>query len=277
MSVSRSVAAAQRRRAGPPEPQQINRGPATSINSSQMFSQQRQQQQGGGGGGGSNNYAQKQQQQQQQQQQQGLVDQKMTIPQAITLITLRLGRIESQLLSLQNGQSGDGYSFAGSLGDNGENENMALVDKTLIQSIVARLESLEKRSQTAPQTNQAPGSSMEITTLKQQTEVLKNAIITNKNETKELKANVEVIRSSVDELHRLHAEVQQLSLDNNQKLLTLSLLVPSDVDCDFENSLVSANIASSLEENNLSTGDLNEQQDTNTDPAVVVATEEASQ
>ena len=45
MSTSRSVAAAQRRRAGPPEPQQQARGPNTSINSSQVFSPNQQQQQ----------------------------------------------------------------------------------------------------------------------------------------------------------------------------------------------------------------------------------------
>ena len=37
MSANRSVQAAQRRRAGPPEPATPGRGPQPSINSSQMF------------------------------------------------------------------------------------------------------------------------------------------------------------------------------------------------------------------------------------------------
>ena len=45
MSANRSVQAAQRRRAGGPEPAAPGRGPQPSINSSQMFSGQGQQQQ----------------------------------------------------------------------------------------------------------------------------------------------------------------------------------------------------------------------------------------
>ena len=67
MSGNRSVQAAQRRRAGPPEPQYQNRGPTTSINSAQTFNNSEPL---------------------------PIVPQhtKMSIHQAITLITLRLGK-----------------------------------------------------------------------------------------------------------------------------------------------------------------------------------------
>ena len=48
MSQNRAVQAAQRRRAGGPEPAAPGRGPQPSINSSQLFSQGQQGQQGQG-------------------------------------------------------------------------------------------------------------------------------------------------------------------------------------------------------------------------------------
>ena len=50
MSANRSVQAAQRRRAGPPEPAAPGRGPQPSINSSQMFAAGQQQRMGPGSG-----------------------------------------------------------------------------------------------------------------------------------------------------------------------------------------------------------------------------------
>ena len=95
MSANRSVQAAQRRRAGGPEPAAPGRGPQPSINSSQMFSgqgQQQQQQQIRPGTSG--RLAGQQAQVQQQQQMQNPMQQsgesgvsKITIAQAITLTT----------------------------------------------------------------------------------------------------------------------------------------------------------------------------------------------
>jgi len=111
MSANRSVQAAQRRRAGPTnsEPGIPGRTPQPSINSAQMFANQQR------GGQGPNipngrlagqQAAMQQKQMQQQSYQQGeeqKIDKlssvnKMTIAQAITLITLRLGAVESKLI-----------------------------------------------------------------------------------------------------------------------------------------------------------------------------------
>ena len=111
MSANRAVQAAQRRRAGGPEPTAPGRGPQPSINSSQLFSQgQGQQGQGqirpGTNGRLAGQQAQLQQQQMQQQlkqqmsepRDQGLASvNRMTLAQAITLITLRLGKVETHL------------------------------------------------------------------------------------------------------------------------------------------------------------------------------------
>jgi len=115
MSVNRSVQAAQRRRAGPTNAPEPPRGPATSINSAQMFASQARAGNGPNIPQGrlaaqqaSRNYAQppqmqSQMQSQQMQQSQDNAFSKMTIAQAITLITLRLGKVEQSLIDMECG------------------------------------------------------------------------------------------------------------------------------------------------------------------------------
>jgi hypothetical protein len=108
MSSSRSVAAAQRRRAGPTV-ETPTRGPNTSIGSSQVFNQNQQQQ--GMRPGTTGRLAGQQAAVSQQQYLQGNQNQssepsgglnplKMSIPQAITLVSLRLGKLENQIQNL---------------------------------------------------------------------------------------------------------------------------------------------------------------------------------
>ena len=137
MSANRSVQAAQRRRAGPPE---AGRGPQPSINSAQMFAKQGSNQNVASGRlqGAVQKQVQPQVQpqvKQQPQQPEKLSNvSKMTIPQAITLITLRLGAIESKLLNMP-----EAYNV-----NNGESG----INTEMFQVVMARLESLEKRSGT---------------------------------------------------------------------------------------------------------------------------------
>jgi len=172
MSASRSVAAAQRRRAGPPEPQQQVRGPNTSINSSQVFSpnQQQQQQQIRPGTSGrlagqqaalqQQQFQQAQGQGQTQKQGQGQPGSKMSVAQAITLITLRLGRVEQQL------QHYDPSSNTLS------NEN---VDSSLIDSILQRLYTLEQQDPNIYNDNQ------DLSNIKKQIETIKGNFIEIRN------------------------------------------------------------------------------------------------
>ena len=226
MSANRSVLAAQRRRAGPTnsEPAIPGRGPQPSINSSQMFANQGKQMPGV-----------KQQQSSQQQQQQtkeGLSSvSKMTIPQAITLITLRLGSVESKIMNLQESGSlglGNNMQMEGQ-------ENMVLIDKNVIQSITSRLESLEKRSSAS--SGSVSGS--EVNLLKQQVETVKQAVIKSNSVTanlakdnKDLKTQVEYLKNELIETKELLHALQNLTMDNSNKILAFSSIYNPDGSAD---------------------------------------------
>ena len=137
MSSSRSIAAARNRRSGDtsqqPQQQQVNR-PGTSIASQAALQ-----------GGGNNRRLQSQQTQQPlQQQQQAQPSQparvRLSISDAIGLITLRLGRVE-QILIDQEGAALNGGSL--SIPDGTQ-----LVDKSVFNSIINRLEAAETKGKT---------------------------------------------------------------------------------------------------------------------------------
>ena len=197
MSASRSVAAAQRRRAGPPEVQ-APRGPNTSINSSQAFiSQQPDMRPGTTGRLAGQQAAINQKQQMQAQAQQSEISNgqpKMTIPKAITLITLRLGRLEGQMQNLD----------ASSLGQYNENGDLQQPDNVVITNILQRLDALEQKSN-------------DIATCKQQLDVFKPALVTIKNasignakEVKFLKENLEQMKTELSLTKSLVSELQGL-------------------------------------------------------------------
>ena len=246
MSANRSVQAAQRRRAGGPEPAAPGRGPQPSISSSQMFTGQPQHPANGRIAGQQANLQQQQMQQQRQQQmqQQGGADSgisKISIAQAITLITLRLGKAELQLYELahQVAEGGVGQGF--SSGAEGA-EDMVLIDQNVIDSIMSRLESLEKRSTT---NSVGGGSSTEVTLLKQQFEAIKPSIAQNTKTTtaltkeqKEHKLVVDALKSELAETKELLAALQAMSMDNSQKIFDImsgeQLLTDGNVEEDLE-------------------------------------------
>ena len=230
MSANRSVQAAQRRRVGPQDGGMPVRGPQPSINSAQMFANQARPGQGpsipsGRLAGQQAAMQQKQMQQQSQQQSQQKTDgvagvSKMTIAQAITLITLRLGAVETKIMELEHESPSHGMSFDGQ-------ENMVLIDKNVIQSITSRLESLEKRSSTGSATGSASGP--EVTLLKQQFETVKQAVVQTKGATvtivkdnKELKIQVDSLKKELTETRELLSALQNLTMDNSQKIMELS-------------------------------------------------------
>jgi hypothetical protein len=227
MSANRSVQAAQRRRAGPPEPAAPGRGPQPSINSSQMFAAGQQQQRMGPGSGQVSGrlagqqaaLSQKQMMEQQQQQQpapSGLSGiNKMTLAQAITLITLRLGKVESQLLN------GPPSSFTSE--EDGDN---IIVDKQVIQSLISRIDALEKKSATT--SIGAPGSNQDIALLKQQFETIKPIVVQSKNTGAALKQQIESLKTELAETKELIAALQNLTMDNSTKILALNSVFTQD-------------------------------------------------
>jgi hypothetical protein len=221
MSVNRSVQAAQRRRAGPTNVPEPPRGPATSINSAQMFANQARPGSGPNIPQGrlaaqqvSRNYAQppmQPQQMQAQQMQQGQVQDngfsKMTIAQAITLITLRLGKVEQSLIDIECGVTPHSFS-----------ESSGSLDKDTLNTIISRIESLERR----PASNSVP----EVNALKHQLEAIKPTIAQSKTSTvslakenKELKDQVNALKNELSELKetlfgRIDALEMSLTMDD---------------------------------------------------------------
>jgi hypothetical protein len=237
MSQNRAVQAAQRRRAGGPEPAAPGRGPQPSINSSQLFSQGQQQQQQGQGqmrpgtnGRLAGQQAQLQQQQMQQQMKQQMSEprdqglasvNRMTLAQAITLITLRLGKVETHLQEHENSQmSGSG------------------LDSGIIDVIMSRLDALESQG---PSQSQSPvtnsnvnaSSSLEVTALKQNVDVLKTAISQSKSSFVALTNEHKALKQEVESLKAELASLQGLTMENNQQLMKLSLAVDLDGDADL--------------------------------------------
>lgn len=213
MSGNRSVQSAQRRRAGGPEPGIPGRGPQPSINSSQIFS----------GNQVRPPSAQNMSKQQQQQMANNQASNKMTIPQAITLITLRLGSLESKMINLEQMN----FSQENNTNENGEKLNMSL-----IEDIMTRIELLEKRPTTVQPSNSVapPVNSSELTLLKQQVDALKNAFMQVKSssnnitkENAELKSQIERLQNEIVETKQLLNELQNITMDNSQKILNISL------------------------------------------------------
>lgn len=228
MSANRAVQAAQRRRSGPPEPAMPGRSPQPSINSAQMFANQARPGQGpniptGRLAGQQAALQQSQMQQQSHQQMQsndsmGSIS-KISIPQAITLITLRLGAVESKLIALDEMPQSSSIDFEG-------NENMSLIDNSVIQSITSRLESLEKRSGSSSGTTSGP----EINLIKQQFETVKQTVIQTKNSTvsiikdnKDLKMQIENLKNELSETKELLNALQNMTMDNSQKIMNFSM------------------------------------------------------
>jgi hypothetical protein len=240
MSANRSVQAAQRRRAGPPEPSAPGRGPQPSINSSQMFAAGANQRMGPGSGQVSGRLAgqqaalsQKQMMEQQKAQLStnssealGSIN-KMTIAQAITLITLRLGKVETQLI---NGPSSSGLE---------EDDDNILVDKTLIHSLISRIDALEKRPASANSGSSA-NSNQDIMLLKQQFETIKPIVIQSKNSLPALKQQVDALKTDLNETKELLAALQNLTMDNSNKILAFNSVFNNDstfLDDNLENDV----------------------------------------
>ena len=233
MSVNRSVAAAQRRRAAPADPVQM-RGPNTSINSAQLFANQSKPGNGPNIPVGKLAGQQAQQNMSRQYEQQtastGGIESlsKMTLPQAITLITLRLGKVETMLQNqtLQNQTMRSNMQFETD-GDNEGDTDMVQLNANMLQSILSRLESLEKRSSAS---STAGASAPEIILLKQQFETIKPILTQTKSSTnaivkehKDFKSQFETLRNDLEETKELVIALQNLTMDNSQKLLAFDM------------------------------------------------------
>jgi hypothetical protein len=163
---SRSLAAARARRAGENAPPVSGNRPGTSIGSHAAFAPQQQTPPGYNHNMQPNNVrvgapnqqqqSQKQQSQKQQsaayqqvqnsqqQEKQALPFTKLSISDAISLITLRLGRVEQWVIDTENENEENGGNV-GSSGSLNLPDNSKIIDSSILNNIISRLDSLEKR------------------------------------------------------------------------------------------------------------------------------------
>lgn len=141
MSSSRSIAAARNRRSGDVVQQQHNR-PNTSIGSSSAFAQQPNHKTQQNNFVRSSSNTSSNNSNTSSNVNPNVPFSKISISDAIGLITLRLGKAEQFLIDLQN----DGGGLRTSLP-----ENTQLVDSSVLMSIINRLDSIEKKEQQTTQ------------------------------------------------------------------------------------------------------------------------------
>jgi hypothetical protein len=152
---SRSLAAARSRRAGENAPPVSGNRPGTSINSHAAFSQQPQNPPGYNHNMQPNNVRiGRQNPQQQPDRQQNIAYQevqqskttlpfsKLSISDAIGLITLRLGRVEQWVIDTEQENEVNGGNMISSVN---LPENSKIIDISILNNIVNRLDSLEKK------------------------------------------------------------------------------------------------------------------------------------
>ena len=138
MSSSRSIAAARSRRAGESQPPVSGGRPVTSIASHSAFVQQQMPPPP------QNNVRVAKAPLQQQMPQQGASPfTKLSISDAIGLVTLRLGRVEQFIIDFENGEIEGHHSNSG--GGSSIPENSKIVDNSVLTTIVNRLDALEKK------------------------------------------------------------------------------------------------------------------------------------
>ena len=190
MSSARSNAAARSRRAGgdmPPPPQQMNGRPG------QQFQQQQQQQMQGGA--------------------------KLSISDAIGLITLRLGRVEQIVQNMPV----DGQMNLG--------ENAGVVDDAVLANIAQRLEALEK--------GQKVLAERKPTVISSTTPIVAAPV------NAQLTESVDVLKAEMTQVKELLMQLQSFTMQTNQRLSDIVFnggeFVDHTEECD-DNDIVSGNV-----------------------------------
>jgi len=138
---------------------------------------------------------------QQQQQPVSHLPSKMSIGDAIGLITLRLGKVEQNVYELQNSLPDDENDV-----ENVPNTNARIIDDSVFKSIVSRLEKLESQK---PIIVQQPVAQKDVVEMAEMTEMTE---ITNK---------VEVLQYELKQVKDLLLILQSFTMETNQKLTNI--------------------------------------------------------
>jgi len=171
------------------------------------------------------------QQQQQQSQQQPQMNPRLSISDAIALITLRLGRVENLI---QNMPVDSPSGFSSNLE---QDENMRMVDASVFESMVNRLDILEKghkyisdkqqqqqlqnqQQQMQHQQYQQQINSLKLSSITQTPIIQTPIIIDSKSEENIIKLtdNVDILKAEVVQVKDLLMKLQSFTMETNQKL-----------------------------------------------------------
>jgi hypothetical protein len=229
MSSSRSIAAARNRRAGEQQPQaQINR-PGTSIAGQPAFSQQQSKRSVTAPNSNSTPNVPVTN---------ANTNAKLSISDAIGLITLRLGRVEQIIMDAEH-NGGFNVGATSSIPD-----NTHLVDKSVINSIVNRLDSLEKREKETPNNNnQTSKLETEIRDIKDllMSQILKYEKFTSETNKKfvELNETIEDHKKTFDDFDQAIIEIEK-----KQELLDCNITKQNNDDVLINDTLSTSTIVS---------------------------------
>lgn len=202
MSSSRSIQAARNRRAGDSRLQtssNIAKKPTTSINSQRVFSGQMAQ---------NNNMASMGSNEHTQVSSNGLPFNKLTISDAIGLITLRLGKVEQYLMDFQHNDKTSGTSEPSSTG----------IDTTIFNNLVKRIDDLENNSKVTNLEKSNNTLINEIKSLKVQINKIQNELNLKisdiENAFIELEKNIDVLSAEVNTEANENDEILVSSVEN---------------------------------------------------------------
>jgi len=184
-------------------------------------------------------------QQQQQMPQQPMQNPKMSVSDAIGLISLRLGRVETFIQQMppldQIGMNSSGES-GGEVG-----ENMRVVDEAVFTNIVARLEKLEHMPRTVVESSTVPSAAPSSF-----------PSLLNPHQLQDLNHSVDVLKSEMLQVKELLLSLQSFTMQTNQKLVDLVINDNmNDGDVDGNNEMFdSENIVETSVENDESVNEV---------------------
>ena len=196
MSSNRANASARQRRAGEPV-------------GLQQQQQQQQRMQPGRGKGGRPGMSEPQQQQ-------PPMNPKLSVSDAIALITLRLGRVENIVSNLPNEPRGDGEGGGQMMYE----ENMRMVDQNVFNSIVSRIDTLEKNQKLLIEKQKAVPVVQTATATAPIKQMVQETIIKDVSDEKiePMRERIQVLKDEVSELKDLLMKLQSFTMETNKKL-----------------------------------------------------------
>jgi hypothetical protein len=138
---------------------------------------------------------------------------KLSFSDAIALITIRLGRVETFINNLPPLDQLEQYS---STSQPENNENMKIVDEAVFKNIVSRLEKIEQTNITPIQT-QIPLTTTPIVN-NEELQIFKEENSYLKEEMVSLKDDINYLKDEINELKNIILQLQNYTMTTNQKL-----------------------------------------------------------